>query len=224
MKTVTLSGSRRANVGKKDSLAIRKSGKVPCVIYGGKEQVHFTCGELELGKIIWSPNAYEIKLNIDGKEHRSFIQDIQFHPVNEKLVHVDFLELQENKLAKIKIPVKLNGAAEGVKKGGRLVQAFRKLTVQALPGKFPDCIEININDLNIGDGVRVRELNVEGLKFLDNAASYVVSVQITRNVEEPVAGAPTTAAATTAAAGATPVAGATPAAPAAEKKAPEKKK
>lgn len=223
MKTVTLSGSRRANVGKKDSLAIRKSGKVPCVIYGGKEQVHFTCSELELGKIIWSPNAYEIKLNIDGKEHRSFIQDIQFHPVNEKLVHVDFLELHESKPAKIKIPVKLNGAAEGVKKGGRLVQAFRKLTVQALPGKFPETIDIKIDDLNIGDGVRVRELNVPGLKFLDNASSYVVSVQVTRNVEEPVAGAPA-AAATTAAA--TPAAGATPAAaaPAAEKKAPEKKK
>jgi large subunit ribosomal protein L25 len=218
MKSVTLSGSLRASVGKKDSAALRKSGKIPCVIYGGKEQVHFTCNELELGKIVWSPNAHEVKLTVDGKQYRSFIQDIQFHPVNDKLVHVDFLEVDANKPVKIQIPVRINGAAEGVKKGGKLMQNFRKLTVQALPDKLPDTIELNVDALNIGDGIRVRELNIEGLKFLDNASSYVVSVQITRNVEEPAAAA----AATTAAA--TPAAGATPAAAAPAAKAPEKKK
>lgn len=210
MKTVSLSGSRRANVGKKDASAIRKSGKVPCVIYGGKEQVHFTCSELELGKIVWSPDAHEVKLNIDGKEHRSFIQDIQFHPVNDRLVHVDFLEIHDDKPVKIKLPVKLSGVSEGVKKGGKLVQNFRKLTVSGLPSKLPDVIDVSISDLNIGDGVRVRELNVDGLKFLDNASSYVVSVQITRNVEETPAAA---------AAGA-----ATPAAAAPAAKAPAAKK
>ncbi len=214
MKSVTLSGSLRAGVGKKDSAALRKSGKIPCVIYGGKEQVHFTCVELELGKIVWSADAHEVKLTVGGKEYRSFIQDIQFHPVNDKLVHVDFLEVDANKPVKIQIPVRINGASEGVKKGGKLMQNFRKLTVMALPDKLPDTIELNVDALNIGDGIRVRELNIEGLKFLDNASSYIVSVQITRNVEEPAAAA----AATPAAAAATPAA----AAPAA--KAPEKKK
>jgi large subunit ribosomal protein L25 len=220
MKSVSLSGSPRAGVGKKDAAALRKSGNVPCVIYGGKEQVHFTAKELDLSKIIWSSDAYEVKLNVGGKDHRAIVQDIQFHPVNDRLVHVDFLEISDEKKVKFNIPVKLNGAAEGVKKGGRLIQNFRKLAVLGFPKHLPDAIDINIDNLNIGDGVRVRELKAEGLTFLDNASSYVVSVQVTRNVEEPVAGATPAAGATAAA---TPAAGAaTPATPAA--KAPEKKK
>jgi large subunit ribosomal protein L25 len=215
MKSVSLSGSSRTNVGKKDAAAIRNSGNVPCVIYGGKEQVHFTVKELDLSKMIWSSDAYEVKLTVDEKAYRAIVQDIQFHPVNDRLVHVDFLQIFDDKKVKFPIPVKLTGAAEGVKKGGRLIQNFRKLNVLGFPKHLPDDISIAIDDLNIGDGVRVRELKVEGLTFLDNPSSYVVSVQITRNVEEPVAAA-------TPAAGATPAAAATPAAPAA--KAPEKKK
>jgi large subunit ribosomal protein L25 len=216
MKSVSLSGSRRANVGKKDAAALRTSGNVPCVIYGGKEQIHFTAKELDLSKVIWSADAFEVKLNLDGKEYRSIVQDIQFHPVNDKLVHVDFLEISDEKKVKFNIPVKLTGAAEGVKKGGKLMQNFRKLAVSGLPKHLPDAITIPIDDLNIGDGVRVRELKVEGLTFLDNASSFVVSVQVTRNVEETPAAGATPAAAT-------PAAGATAAAaPAA--KAPEKKK
>ncbi|HYG51203.1 MAG TPA: 50S ribosomal protein L25/general stress protein Ctc [Flavobacteriales bacterium] len=214
MKSVSLSGSLRTNVGKKDAAALRKSGNVPCVIYGGKEQIHFTAKELDLSKMIWSSDAYEVKLTVGGKDHRAIVQDIQFHPVNDRLVHVDFLEIAEDKKVKFQIPVKLTGAAEGVKKGGRLIQNFRKLTVLGLPKHLPDTIDVAIDHLNIGDGVRVRELKVEGLTFLDNASSYVVSVQVTRNVEEPAA------AAATPAASATPAAA--PAAPAA--KAPEKKK
>jgi large subunit ribosomal protein L25 len=183
MKTVQLSGSRRANVGKKGADAVRKNGQVPGVIYGGKEQVHVTLNEIELGKIVWSPNVYEIKVVVDGSEHRTIIQDIQFHPVTDKVVHIDFLELNDNKKIKVKLPVKFVGAPEGVKKGGKLIQNFRKLHVSALPGKLPDFIEVNIDHLNIGDGVRIRELNVDGLTFLDNPAAYLVAVQVTRNVE-----------------------------------------
>ena len=183
MKTVQLSGSRRANVGKKGADAVRKNGQVPGVIYGGKEQVHVTLNEIELSKIVWSPNVYEVKVNVDGSEHRTIIQDIQFHPVTDKVVHIDFLELNDNKKIKVKLPVKFVGAPEGVKKGGKLVQNFRKLQVSALPGKLPDFIEVNIDHLNIGEGIRVRELNVDGITFLDNPASYLVAVQVTRNVE-----------------------------------------
>ncbi|HLP12731.1 MAG TPA: 50S ribosomal protein L25/general stress protein Ctc [Flavobacteriales bacterium] len=214
MKSVSLSGSARTNVGKKDAAALRKNGNIPCVIYGGKEQIHFTAKELDLSKVIWSADAYEVKLSVDGKDHRAIVQDIQFHPVNDRLVHVDFLEISDDKKVKFNIPVKLTGAAEGVKKGGKLIQNFRKLAVSGLPKHLPDTINIAIDDLNIGDGVRVRELKAEGLTFLDNPSSYVVSVQVTRNVEEPAAAA------------ATPAAGATPAAAAAAPaaKAPEKKK
>lgn len=187
MKSVSLSGSSRANVGKKDAKAVRANGMVPCVIYGGKEQIHFQVKEIELGKIVWSPNVYEVKLNIDGKEHRSIIQDIQFHPVTDRVNHVDFLLLEDNKKVKIKLPLKLKGTSEGVKKGGKLITNFKKLLVHGLPAHLPEVIEVNIESLNIGEGIRVRELNVEGLKFLDNPSSYLVSVQTTRNVEEPAA-------------------------------------
>lgn len=206
MKTVSLSGSSRANVGKKDAAAIRESGNIPCVIYGGKEQKHFTVNEIALSKIVWSPSATQVVLNIDGKEYKSIIQDIQFHPVTDRVNHVDFLELHDDKKVKFKLPVKLVGSPEGVKKGGKLIQNFRKLTVQALPKHLPDNVEVNIEHLNIGDGIRIRELNVDGLKFLDNASSYLVSVQTTRNVaEEPAAAAtPAKAAAPAAAAAKAP--------------------
>lgn len=190
MKTVSLSGSPRANVGKKDADAVRKSGQVPGVIYGGKEQIHFTVDEVALSKIVWSPNVYEVKLSVGGKEHRTIIQDIQFHPVTDKVVHIDFLELHDNKKIKIKLPVKFKGTPEGVKKGGKLIQNFRKLHVQALPGKLPEQIELDIAHLNIGEGIRVRELNIDGLTFLDNPSSFLVAIQVTRNVEaEPAADA-----------------------------------
>ena len=216
MKTVSLSGSRRANVGKKDAAAIRKSGMIPCVIYGGKEQMQFTVNEIDLKKIVWSPDVYDVHLNIDGNQHHSIIQEIQFHPVNDKVVHIDFLEIFDNKPIKLKLPVKLNGTPEGVKKGGKLLSNFKKLTVKGLVKHLPEKIELNVEALNIGDGIRIRELKFEGISFLDNPSSYVASVQVTRNVEETAETTPAAGAA------ATPAAGVTPAAPAA--KTPEKKK
>lgn len=183
MKTVSLSGSPRANVGKKGADALRKSGQIPGVIYGGKEQAHIVLNEIDLSKIVWSPNVFEVLINVEGSHYRTIIQDIQFHPVTDKVVHIDFLELHDNKKIKVKLPIKFTGSPEGVKKGGKLVQNFRKLHVQALPGKLPELIEVNIEHLNIGDGIRVRELNIDGLTFLDNPASYLVAVQVTRNVE-----------------------------------------
>ena len=208
MKKVSLSGSRRANVGSKDASELRKNGRIPCVVYGGKEQVHFHAKENDLNKIVWSPEVFEVTIDLEGGgTERAVIQEIQFHPVNNKLVHVDFLHIQDDKAVKVSLPVKVKGAAEGVKKGGKLYQNYRKLAVLGLPKHLPEVIEANIDNLNIGDDIRVKDLNVEGLTFLDTPASVVVAVKTTRNVaEEPAAAAPATAGAAPAAKAAAPAA------------------
>ena len=201
MKKVSLSGSRRANVGSKDASELRKNGRIPCVVYGGKEQVHFHAKENDLKKIVWSPEVFEVNIDLDGGSERAVIQEIQFHPVTNRLVHIDFLHIADDKPVKVNLPVKMKGAAEGVKKGGKLFQNYRKLTVSGLPKHLPEVIEVNIDNLNIGDDIRVKDLNVEGLTFLDTPASVVVAVKTTRNVaEEPAAAAAAAAPAKAAAA------------------------
>jgi len=222
MKKVSLSGSLRANVGKKDASALRKEGRVPCVVYGGKEQTAFHVSEIELKKIVWSPSVYAVELNIDGKVIPAVIKDIQFHPVTDRTHHIDFLELVAGKDVKVNIPVKLNGIPEGVKKGGKLYQNFRKLAVAGTLETIPETIELNVEGLNIGDNIRVRELALQGIKILELPEAVIASVKVTRNVEEPVAAV----AAATPAAGAVadPKAATDPKAAAPAAKAPEKKK
>lgn len=214
MKKVSLSGSRRANVGKKDASELRNSGRIPCVLYGLGEQIHFSAAEIQLKKIVWSPNVYEVEIDLDGKKHRSIIQDLQFHPVDDRLLHVDFLAVSD-KPVKVKLPVVVEGTAEGVKKGGRLAQNFRKLQVLGKIEDMPETININVEKFEIGDGVRVSEMNIKGLKFLDTPTAVVVGVQTSRKVaeEEPAKEAATAAA--------TPAADAKPAA---EEKGKEKDK
>lgn len=217
MKKVSLSGSPRANVGKKDASALRKEGRVPCVVYGGKEQTAFHVSEIELKKIVWSPNVYQVEISLEGKTIPAIIKDIQFHPVTDSVSHVDFLEILPGKDVKVNLPLRLNGIPEGVKKGGKLYQNFRKLAVAGAVDVIPETIELNVEGLNIGDNIRVREIALKGVKLLELPDAVVASVKVTRNVEEPVA---TTAAATPAAtaAPAADAKAATPDAKAAEKK------
>lgn len=208
MKKVSLSGSPRANVGKKDASDLRKKNQIPCVVYGSGEQISFTALENDLKKIVWNPNVYQIELDIAGKKVNTIMKDIQFHPVNDRVIHVDFLELIPNKAVKVKIPVRLTGTAEGVKKGGKLFQNFRKLSLTATPEKLPDVIEVKVDDLNIGDMIRIKQLKYEGVKFLEAPEAVVAAVKTSRAVavEDPKAVAPAAGAAAAA-----PAAAATPA-------------
>lgn len=183
MKKVSLSGSTRSNVGKKDASDLRKAGQVPCVVYGGTEQISFSALENDLKKIVWNPNVYNVELTLNGdKKMNTIIKDVQFHPVTDRLVHIDFLELVPNKAVKVKLPVRLIGSAEGVKKGGKLVQNYRKVTVMGVPEKLPDAIEINVEALNIGDMIRVKQVSMEGIRLLEVPESVIAAVQTTRNV------------------------------------------
>lgn len=217
MKTVTLSGSPRANVGKVDAKHLRKNGKVPCVLYGGKEQTHFSADELDFKHIIYTPEVCFVEIDMNGKKTKAILQEAQYHKLTDKLIHVDFLEIVEGKPVTMSVPVKLHGQSEGVKAGGKLNFKQRMVKIRGLANKLPDQIDINIEKIQVGKGISIADLSMEGVEFLQAPNISVVSVNMARTVvEETPAAAATTAAP---AAAAKPAAGAPAAAakPAAKK-------
>lgn len=184
MKVVSLSGSLRASVGSVNATALRNEGKVPCVIYGGKEQIHFSALEKDFKSIIFTPDACQVEVNIDGKKYRTILQETQFHRLTDRLIHADFLEIVEGKPVTMQIPVKPIGTSEGVRAGGKLTIKLRKLKVRGLANKLPDTIDINIEKLAIGKSVTVGEINIDGVELLNAKNVSVVSVNTTRAVAQ----------------------------------------
>jgi len=184
MKKVSLSGSVRKSVGKKDAKLMRREGFVPGVVYGNNEQTHFSLKETDLNKVVFTPNTYIIDLNIEGKNIQSYIKEIQVHPVTDRVLHVDFQEIVEGKEVKINIPIILTGLAKGVQNGGKLIQNFRSLTALALVDKLPDTIEIDVTALKIGGKVRVNEIEIDGVSFLNPEGAVVAAVQMARGASE----------------------------------------
>ena len=180
MKTVSMSGSLRENVGKKDAKKIRREGNVPCVLYGGEEQFHFSMEEKAFKKIIFTPNVYLLKININGKEYDAILQDIQYHPVTDAILHADFLLITDKKPVVIGIPLHFNGNPPGVLKGGRLVKKRRKLIVKGLAKDLPDFIDIDISNLDLGNIMKVRDITYHNLEFLEPPGSEVVGVKTAR--------------------------------------------
>lgn len=180
MKTVQLSGSPRANVGKTDAKAVRNSGRVPCVLYGTGEQIYFSVRNIDMLKIVVSPDVYIVELDIEGTKKTGIIQELQMHPVKEAVQHVDFLELVDNKPVVVGIPVNLVGRSKGVLSGGRLQQVFRRLKVQALPKDLPSEIQIDITSIKIGQSRRVSDVVLPGVTMLDPQNAVVVSVKRAR--------------------------------------------
>ena len=181
MKSITINGSKRESVGKSSSKALRNAGQIPCVLYGGEGPIHFSAPELAFSKLVYTSNAYTVVIALGEKEQFSAImQDIQFHPVTDKILHIDFYQLFEDKQISIDIPVKLNGNAIGVRLGGNLQRNTRKLRVKALPTNLPDSIEIDISELNIGDKVYITELSNENYEFLHPDNTVVCQVRKAR--------------------------------------------
>jgi large subunit ribosomal protein L25 len=184
MKTVKLSGSSRANVGRVDAKQLRNQGKIPCVIYGGKEQIHFSADEKSFKHIIYTPDVCQVEVELDGKSYRTILQEAQFHRLTDRLIHADFLEIIDGKPVTMNIPVKTVGTAEGVRAGGKLTVKLRKLKARGLANKLPDTIDINIEKLSIGKSVTVGEINIEGVELLNAKNVSVVSVNTTRAVAQ----------------------------------------
>lgn len=181
MKKAQLSGSLRANVGKKDAKALRVAGRVPCVLYGTGEQIHFSVRQVDVEKLIFSPDVYQIELDVDGTKKMAIIQDLTMHPVTDSAVHVDFLELVADKPVKVELPLRTKGSAIGVMNGGKLRQPYRKLKVLGLPAELPEAIEIDIAKMRIGAQVRISDLAAaNNVQFLDPANAVVISIKMAR--------------------------------------------
>ncbi len=207
MKTVSLSGSLRANVGKTDANALRAKGLVPCVIYGGKDQTHFYADHRAFKEIIYTPDTNLVSIELEGgKNFKAVLQEAQFHKINDKLIHADFLEVNETKPVTVQIPVKAIGQAEGVKDGGKMSIKMRKLKVKGLISKLPARIELNVEKLTIGKSISVGDIKIDGLTILHPKNISVISVNVTRAVVEETPVATATTATPTADATATPAA------------------
>ena len=184
MKSLAISVKSRDNVGKSNTRALRNQGNVPCVLYGGEKQVCFYAHENDFRKLVYTPDVFIVELNIDGETKRAIMQDIQFHPVTDKILHIDFLEVFNDKEVTVSIPVILNGLAIGVRNGGNLMFRRRKIITRGLVENLPDSIEINIEDIKIGQFIYIKDIEVEGCEFLAPASSVVVGVKTSRAVIE----------------------------------------
>ncbi len=180
MKTVEIIGYKRANLGKKESKHLREVGNVPCVLYGGEQQVHFHAPMILFREIVYTGDAHMVELNIEGEVYRCILQDIQFHPVSEIILHADFLQLHAGKPVKMEIPVHLVGRAPGVEKGGTLMHKRRKLRVQALPKNMPEFIEVNISELDFNKAVKVSEVEENNFTILDAPQLSIAVVEVPR--------------------------------------------
>lgn len=188
MQKLEIVGYQRANLGRTESQAIRAEGNVPCVLYGGTEQVHFYAPAILFRDLLYTPNVYEVLLNIEGTEYRAVLQETQFHPVSDALLHADFLEVNDSKPVKVAVPVRLIGTAPGVQKGGKLVTRVRKLRVRGTVNNIPDFIDVDVSGLDLGKSVRVNQIPVGNIEMLEQASNPVASIEIPRALRGTVTG------------------------------------
>nr|WP_299342464.1 50S ribosomal protein L25/general stress protein Ctc [Allomuricauda sp.] len=181
MKSITIKGSQRESVGKVSTKALRNAGKVPCVLYGGEKPLHFSADELAFKNLVYTPNAYTAVIELeDGTKLEAVMQDIQFHPVTDKILHVDFYQLFKDKPVTMNIPVRLEGNSPGVRNGGRLLFRKRKLSIKALPDLLPDFITVDISKLRIGGTIPVETLLSDDYTILHPDSTAVVQVKASR--------------------------------------------
>ena len=181
MKSITINGSQRESVGKKSTKALRNAGQVPCVLYGGDKALHFSANELAFSKLVYTPDAHTVVIALDnGESYNAIMQDIQFHPVTDKILHIDFYQIFDDKEITMNIPVHVIGTSKGVLAGGVLRRNLRKLRVKALPANLPDFIEADITPLKIGNKLYITALENEAYKFLHPDNTVVCQVRRSR--------------------------------------------
>ncbi|MEL6539616.1 MAG: 50S ribosomal protein L25/general stress protein Ctc [Bacteroidota bacterium] len=180
MKTIEIAGHKRASLGKMTAKQLRRKANAPCVLYGGEKQVHFHTPMALLKNLVYTANAHFVNLTIEGQQYQCILQDIQFHPVSEMILHVDFLQIFEDKPAKMYIPTQVTGQAPGVAKGGSLVTKLRKLPVSAYPKNMPEYIAVDVSSLDLGKMVRVRDIKADNYTILSVPSIPVAIVEIPR--------------------------------------------
>ncbi|MCC4211466.1 MULTISPECIES: 50S ribosomal protein L25/general stress protein Ctc [Leeuwenhoekiella] len=184
MKSITITGSKRESVGKKATKALRNAGEVPCVLYGGDEPVHFNAPEIAFKDLVYTPDAHTATLELDGNTYMAILQDIQFHPVTDRILHIDFYQIFEGKEVAMTVPVHYEGNSRGVRNGGVLRKTYRTLRVKALPKDLPDYVTVNISDLKIGDKRSISEIEQGPWKYMHPEDTIVCQVRTSRNMVE----------------------------------------
>ncbi len=180
MKSITIKGSERESVGKKSTKALRNAGMVPCVVYGGEKPLHFSANELAFRELVYTAAAHTVEVDLGDGQLKAIMQDIQFHPVTDKILHIDFYQLFDDKEVTMNIPVNLEGSSPGVRNGGRLLFRKRKLAIKALPDKLPDFFNVDISKLKIGENITVESLLNDDFTILHPESTTVVQVKMAR--------------------------------------------
>lgn len=180
MKTFDIKGSKRECGGKKAAKELRRSGLIPCIVYGGEKEIAFSVPEVDFRGLVYTPNVYIVNLTVDGEAMQAVLKDIQFHPISGNILHVDFLQISDNKPVTIGVPLKIVGHSEGVKAGGKLQVEMRKLNVKGLPANLPDILEVDITSLGLGQVIKVGSLSYENLEILNAKSAVVAAVKSTR--------------------------------------------
>jgi len=180
MKTVEIIGYKRANLGKSESRRLRENGNVPCVLYGGEKQIHFQSPMILFKDLIYTDEAHFVHLNIEGEQHEAILQEVQFHPVSDIIMHADFLLLHEDRPIKMSIPVRLRGTSPGVTKGGTLILKRKSLLVKALPKDMPDHIDVDVSDLDFHHSVKVKTVSEDNFEILDTKIASIAVVEVPR--------------------------------------------
>ncbi len=180
MKTISIGAEKRTELGKKSTRDLRKADHVPCVMYGGGEVVHFHAHENDFRHIVYTPDAYLIEIKIGDKVHKAVLQELQFHPVTDKLNHIDFVEVFDDKPVTVDLPIRLGGASVGIKEGGKARQRRRVLKVRGLIEHLPEVLDIDITDVQIGDVIKIGDLAYDNLEILDPSRSMIYAVVSSR--------------------------------------------
>lgn len=188
MKTFELSAESREKIGKKAAKALRAEGKVPCVLYGKGENVHFVVEDKQFTGLVYTPNVYIVDLTVDGKKETAIMKDIQFQPVTDEILHVDFVRVNAEDPIVIEVPVKTTGLAKGVKAGGKLHIANRKLKVKSAMEFLPDDLTIDVSNLGLGKSIKVEDLSFEDVELVNSPKTVVVQVNLTRAARAAEAG------------------------------------
>ena len=181
MKSITIQGTKRESVGKKSTKALRDAELVPCVVYGGNEPLNFSTEEKSFKNLVYTPEAHTVSIEVDGQTIPAVLQDIQFHPITDRILHVDFYQLADDKPVIMEVPVRITGRAKGVVAGGVLRQSFRKLKLKAIPANLPDEIVIDVTPLKIGNKLYVGDIKTTGFTFMHPDNAVVAAVKMSRN-------------------------------------------
>jgi large subunit ribosomal protein L25 len=180
MESIKIKGSSRDNLGRKDAVELRRNECVPCVLYTGADNLHFSINEADFKGLIFTPNVYTVELEVDGKVYNCVLKDTQYHPISDKLIHADFMLLSDDKPVSIKVPVKFVGTSEGVKQGGKFVIKIRKMKIKALPKNLPGELLVDISNLGIGQAIKIEKLSFPNVEILEAKNCILCAVKSTR--------------------------------------------